>query len=62
MEINNRPSPDCLGKIHKNYGDYCRVKCPFTALCVLVLMGELLRGNRLADKKEIPGQHGEQEK
>ena len=54
MEIDDRTSPDCLGEIHKNYGGYCREKCSFTALCALVLMGELLRDNLLNDRKELP--------
>ena len=51
MEIGDR---GCLGKIQKHYNkdDLCRELCPFTALCVLVLMGELLRGNLLNDRKE----------
>lgn len=56
MEIDGRTSPGCLGKIQKHYNrdDLCRELCPYTALCVIVLMGELLRGNLLNDRKETP--------
>ena len=52
METGDR---DCIGKIQKHYNkdNLCGELCPYTALCVIVLMGDLLRGNLLNDRKEI---------
>lgn len=56
MKIDNRISLGCLGKIHRfyNQNDRCRELCPFTALCIFLLMGELLTGKLLNDGKR-PG-------
>jgi len=53
MEIDDR---GCLGQINKHYNkdDLCRELCPFTALCVIWLMGDLKMGNLLNDRKETP--------
>gem|GEM_PF-3566818 len=36
-------SPGCLGQMAQKYCKYCSERCPITALCVLILMGEYLR-------------------
>ena len=56
MEIDNGTSPGCLGKIQKHYNkdNLCRELCPYTALCVIWLMGDLKTGNLLNDRKETP--------
>lgn len=41
------PAPECLGKINKKYCEYCSTSCPYTALCVLIVMAELIRAGLL---------------
>jgi hypothetical protein len=36
-------NPGCLGQMAQRYCKYCSERCPITALCVLILMGEYLR-------------------
>jgi len=36
-------NPGCLGQMAQRYCRYCSERCPITALCVLILMGEYLR-------------------
>ncbi|MBM3157954.1 MAG: hypothetical protein FJ004_11820 [Chloroflexi bacterium] len=36
-------SPECLGQMAQRYCRHCSERCPVTALCVLLLMGEYLR-------------------
>jgi hypothetical protein len=39
-------APECLGAIPKNYSPLCSAKCRLTSLCVLIAMGDFLRGQR----------------
>lgn len=39
-------NPGCLGHMAKKYCKYCSERCPNTALCVLLLMGEYLREHK----------------
>jgi len=34
--------PECLGQMGRRYCRYCSERCPLTALCVLIVMGEYL--------------------
>jgi ferredoxin len=45
-------NPGCLGQMAQRYCGYCSERCPVTALCVLILMGEYLR----CDLKVPPSQ------
>jgi hypothetical protein len=38
-------SPECLGQLALRYCRHCSERCPVTALCVLLLMGEYLRND-----------------
>lgn len=41
------PEPECLGEIKKWYCEFYSASCPYTALCVLIVMAELIRAGLL---------------
>ena len=51
MEINDSGSPDCLGEIQKRYCKYCSEVCIGTALCVLLVMDDIIHSGLLNDRK-----------
>lgn len=47
MEVSSKLNPECLGKINKWYGWRCSTLCPFTGICVLIVMDQLIRAGLL---------------
>jgi len=45
-------NPGCLGQMAQKYCKYCSERCPITALCVLILMGEYLRRDQRVTPSE----------